>query len=55
MKVDIEVEMITVEGIHQCGKALRDVAIAQLFTHYGRVLGFSLGVSVDLRSQPAKN
>ena len=46
MEVDVGVEVVAAEGIHQCGETLRDVAVTQMFAHDGAVLGFSLGVVV---------
>ena len=46
VEVDIGVEVVVAECIHQCGVALRDVTVAQMFSHNGAVLGFGLGVVV---------
>ena len=46
MEVDIGVEVVTAECIHQCGEALRDVVVAQMLAHDGRVLGLGLCIVV---------
>ena len=38
MEVDVRVEMVATERIDEAREALRDVAVAQVFTHDGAVL-----------------
>ena len=46
MEVDIGVQVVAAEGIDRHGKALRDVAVAQVLAHDGAVFRFGLGIVV---------
>ena len=46
MEVDTGIEVVAAESIHQWGEVLWDMAVTQMLTHDGAVLGFGLGVVV---------
>ena len=46
MEVDVGVQEVLAEGVDLGGKALRDMAVAQVFAHDGAVLGFGQTVVV---------
>lgn len=46
MEVDGGIQVVAAEVIDRRGKALRDVAVAQMLAHNGAILGLGLGVVI---------